>query len=912
MKMFKLSTQLNIAFFIALFIPITLATLFSIVYYNAKIKNEALNKISSELKVASIIYDNAIVEMKNIAKTYSQEKALTALFVFNLGEKLGIELAKLAPTYKVNTIVFMDTNYKVVARSSDPKKLGDIIPENIYIKKAFTGEITSGTELVPPKELEQEGIHTESLGPYIMSMTSAAPVYDRKQENIVGAVLIRRILNANEAVIQKIDDVIGKSMALFAYDTMIVSKFYEDVLPIHKMPSHILETINQGQSFEESLIRRHGYLVKYQPVFNIDNTPIGAMMIKCSANEYLETMITAILSLIGIAFIGFLLSFIIKLVIQRRILRPIKILTQGMEVISQGQYEYEIQFVSRDEMGFLASSFNTMTKQLDYSHKELKKYSEELEKRVQERTEELTKSRSEMRMILDNIPLGITTINKDKKINHEYSIFMHNLFKNHKIIKGKAFEDIYIEQGKEEEQEIARKWIDMVMSNAYAWDLIADIGPNMLIHTAHDQVFYYQNSFYPITIDNHFESLLVITKDITEQKRLELAVKTQEESHHQELEIISAIINQDRCEFENYIKEAGNILEQVNHLFETLKEDSHNIGICNTMFRLMHSLKGNSRAFKMTKLGEYAHEVEDVLSGIREKEITLTTELFDGELASDNIHSKFIKMNSIIDNAKEILKKISGEPDQDLGTRKNDTARPIKIEPEVITDLINQCDSLEKMIDGADSIKTTQHIKNILFKLTLIPLDSAYNRFKTIISDLASVCNKQVELKFEGDPVYLPDKSHHLMINSLVHILRNAVDHGLETPDIREMTGKNVKGEIVLHTQTTDHHIIIEIKDDGDGIDSEIVLKKAIAKGLIDESKAETMSPQEIIELILLPGFSTSEEVSDISGRGVGMDVVVDTVTQLSGKLEIESNLGVGTKFTIILPSISDSSRLFA
>ena len=136
----------------------------------------------------------------------------------------------------------------------------------------------------------------------------------------------------------------------------------------------------------------------------------------------------------------------------------------------------------------------------------------------------------------------------------------------------------------------------------------------------------------------------------------------------------------------------------------------------------------------------------------------------------------------------------------------------------------------------------------------------------------------------------------------LVHLIRNSVDHGIESPDEREKAGKNPKGKITLTAEHEGNHIIISIIDDGKGIDPDAITKKAISKGIISKEKSEELTKQEIFNLIFAPGFSTAEKVTNVSGRGVGMDVVKTNVTRLRGIIDIDSEIGKGTKIDIKLP----------
>jgi two-component system chemotaxis sensor kinase CheA len=198
---------------------------------------------------------------------------------------------------------------------------------------------------------------------------------------------------------------------------------------------------------------------------------------------------------------------------------------------------------------------------------------------------------------------------------------------------------------------------------------------------------------------------------------------------------------------------------------------------------------------------------------------------------------------------------------------------------------------LDKIISDSQSIGMS---------LRMLPVKTLFQKMQRIVRDVGSAQGKDIEFSFEGDHVELDRLVVDRMSDPLTHLLRNAVDHGIERPELRKSRGKNPKGSIHLSAEQHEGEVTITVKDDGGGINPERVLKEAREKGLISDSK--TLSQEDIFQLIFLPGFSTRDQVSDVSGRGVGMDVVKSTVDDLKGRIQIQSNLGQGSTFVITLP----------
>jgi two-component system chemotaxis sensor kinase CheA len=182
----------------------------------------------------------------------------------------------------------------------------------------------------------------------------------------------------------------------------------------------------------------------------------------------------------------------------------------------------------------------------------------------------------------------------------------------------------------------------------------------------------------------------------------------------------------------------------------------------------------------------------------------------------------------------------------------------------------------------------------------MVPVGQLFEKITRIVRRVANEQGKKVELDIRGADTELDKLIIEDVSDPLMHIIRNAIDHGLETPPERRAAGKPEKGAICLWAAQKGNHVVIEVRDDGRGIDSEKVRRKAVARGLISDGKE--LSRSEIFELLFLPGFSTRDEVSDLSGRGVGLDVVKNNITQLSGMVELTSEVGRGACMTITLP----------
>ncbi|MRJ01885.1 MAG: chemotaxis protein CheA [Epsilonproteobacteria bacterium] len=218
----------------------------------------------------------------------------------------------------------------------------------------------------------------------------------------------------------------------------------------------------------------------------------------------------------------------------------------------------------------------------------------------------------------------------------------------------------------------------------------------------------------------------------------------------------------------------------------------------------------------------------------------------------------------------------------------------------------SNCEDIEAIEELNEAIagmsRSVSDLQEVVMKLRMQPVKRIFSKFPRIVRDLAKKVGKKINLELEGEDTEIDRSILNQLEDPLIHLVRNSIDHGIEPPEERLAKGKPETGTITLSALQEGDRIIVSIEDDGRGIDAEKVKRKAIEKGLIKPEQAEQMSDKEAFELIFMPGFSTVDQVSDLSGRGVGMDVVANVIHSLRGAIEIESEKDVGTKITMKLP----------
>ncbi|MFZ5655876.1 MAG: chemotaxis protein CheA [Pseudomonadota bacterium] len=209
-------------------------------------------------------------------------------------------------------------------------------------------------------------------------------------------------------------------------------------------------------------------------------------------------------------------------------------------------------------------------------------------------------------------------------------------------------------------------------------------------------------------------------------------------------------------------------------------------------------------------------------------------------------------------------------------------------------------EDLDRAVTALDA--ATGRLQSAVMMARMQPVGRVFSRFPKLARDVARQVSKSVELEVVGADTELDRNLVEALSDPLVHLVRNAIDHGIEPPEARRLAGKPEQGHVRLSAQQEGDHVLIEVRDDGAGIDPDRIRDSAIRKGLVDAESAARLSADECLQLIFLPGFSTKQEVSDLSGRGVGMDVVQSRIRELSGSVQIQSEPGRGTRMSIKVP----------
>jgi len=421
------------------------------------------------------------------------------------------------------------------------------------------------------------------------------------------------------------------------------------------------------------------------------------------------------------------------------------------------------------------------------------------------------------------------------------------------------------------------------------------------------------------------------------------------------------------------IESMEHIEEIENCLLINLENNSNDRGAINEIFRAVHSIKGGTGIYLSTlsvksplysglkRFSETVHSFESLLALIRDKGCSFDKSLIDlgysvidylrfqmNAIASgesidsqdDDIQSKIkvsmsgienILCNTVQTDLQQVLPDASKSGDSNL---KSSVSQSIRVNQEKIDKMMNMISELliaknsfihisvklnteynlpemSKEVKQVEAYlnRISDELQNAIMSIRMVEIKTVFQKMPRVVRDIAQSTSKKMELIMEGEDTEIDKTIIEQISDPLVHLIRNAADHGIESPEERLRKGKNEKGRVVLRAYNKNKYVYIEIEDDGKGIDAENIKDKAIEKGFITQLEAENMSHNQLINLIFIPGFSTARQITEVSGRGVGMDIVKSNIVKINGNITIESEADKGTKMIIQLPLTLAVSR---
>jgi signal transduction histidine kinase len=516
---------------------------------------------------------------------------------------------------------------------------------------------------------------------------------------------------------------------------------------------------------------------------------------------------------------------------------------------------------------------------------------------IQRETERVKVESEKSRALLNNMNQAVFNIDAQAQVIEPVSRFTDFLFPEG-IIGRSIFDSLYRNVDEKSELYTGIKTVLATAfgENEFQWELVNHLLPRKLKFRAQnskedEKIF--KISYAPIWDRSELlEKIMFVIEDITEIERLEAQLR----EDRIKAEIIQEISTND------ILSLGRNFFERSHVLFGKCQESSQqwhkDPQIFAELMRNLHSLKGNSRLFGFKYISQKIHSAESLVleshqaflrspDALPLSQAGIEQALQDVEIALQlygQIVYQYFRLGNPFTRESNVTSATSSESQM----------------VEIYADNLRRLGELINKIPGQDS--ELQQIKRTFNHLRDVPLKPLLSRFQSMVDEVSKTLGKKVNYRITGDNVSLRPEVLEELQDLITHILRNSMDHGIENPEERSQRGKPEYGTLEIKAASDERHVCLRISDDGRGIDDKKLLQKALSKGLIENSEIPQMSRSAVLSLVFAPGLSTKDEVTELSGRGVGMDHVKKTLEALKGQIDIQSELGKGTSFELLLP----------
>jgi two-component system chemotaxis sensor kinase CheA len=548
--------------------------------------------------------------------------------------------------------------------------------------------------------------------------------------------------------------------------------------------------------------------------------------------------------------------------------RPIKKLVKGTQNVAEGIYDSPIELKSNDEFGILAKSFNSMSSEIFQLITKLEDYNKNLELKVQERTAQLSEANEFIKAMVNSLDQGLLVFDKEGKCDDIYTKACEKLF--NKSPKDQSFDQVL--NLDEKESKNFKSWVGILFQELLPFESSVALGPAHFKEgqSIDDNNFKQVNlSYYPIRDEKEqLTNIVSVATDVTKEVKAQKAFEEKEAYVSMVLKIIN-----NKVQFFSFIKEVQSTLDNI--------KNTINSKDINLEYILMnwHSLNGGMGIFKIFKLSTMARENESYLVSIKEDIPKNVKDILIDQLASYQV-----ALEEYLDSTSDIF------------------GQNWKDEKERVFLTKAQLENLEDLINNNQSEQLKEFYTEQFEKT---PIEEFFNGYIELVETSAKHVGKKISpLKISGGQLRINPKQHEELFSVMVHLFRNCVDHGIEAPSKRLESNKVENGQIEVEFQKIHSKgkpwLNIKVTDDGAGIDPKRIREKL--SELHPNDKFDDVSDEEIIYKIFDPSFTTTETVTDLSGRGVGMSAIKDVIDKRKGSLKIVSKVGTGSEFNFSVP----------
>jgi|GEM_PF-5781306 len=589
---------------------------------------------------------------------------------------------------------------------------------------------------------------------------------------------------------------------------------------------------------------------------------------------------------IGCLFALILFAYVMSRRASIKVTRPIQDLTLITEKMTQGNYRQEFEIESNDEIGLFADAFRKMSVAITKRDEELAEINRNLEKLVQQRTAQLNEQLKLVSNLLNNMKQAVFSVAEDMKVVVPVSKFTEELF-GESIVGRDIFDVVYkdLDRSGEVYFNLRSALSSILGSDEMQWmmseqHLVRKLSINL---SRGERTL--KMSYQPLlNSEGSVEKLMYVVEDITDMLALEKKIEEEKGASLRRIQVIQELAHHEIYALAGFFKNSNKLIAELNRVDDTI-----------VLLRNLHTLKGNARSLGFTLISRAVHQVESEV-------ISLKSEIERGEVRiekfAEAISQRVVAVKAAFFEYSEMATRVFKlESDENGVQTKTSGAEAVEV-------LESHLKSFEKWVDECEQGRRKldlMELRTQFNQLFMVSFKQSVLRYMPMIEEITGHLGKKVDFRYEGVDLMLDRKKVAVVYDAIGHILRNALEHGIEEPKQRQASGKSTAGAVVVEGAQLNDRMRICLRDDGRGIDGDRVVQSALSKGLITLEKASQLSKEQKIGLIFLQGLSTQDQVSEISGRGIGMDAVREMIHHLGGTITVDTQIGRGTQFLIDL-----------
>ena len=770
-------------------------------------------------------------------------------------------------------LLMTDGEGKLLADTQDPKAFGHDLSKMPLVAEMME-KGTAGGVWTEEEKAYQVHAHRIAFGP-----------------TVVGSLIMGYVID--DAVAETIRRQTGSSVRLMVDDIVIASADDETVEHDPMEVATVAGTLEAGSEAAEAVqLGAERFIGLARPLPGYAGERNVRYVVLRSLDNALAAAGEVASRLYQVAAGAFGVAVVFALFLAGYLGRPVDRLTKFTESIAHGNLTDRLDPTGPVEIKKLGSAMNVMAGDLQKSREEIERINAGLEDTVEQRTAELRTANSEISEMLDNLHDAIFIIDDELAISSRFSPACKSIF-GIEDLAGKSVADfLFVPKDKSDEK--TSQHVFSLQTSIGAPEFQWEVNSHCLL----DAVEYERPTsdgrtetrnltvrYAPLyNADDEVERIMLVVADVTEVLKLRKDIEEEQRRSGQKVEALLELTRAPRSQVLEFLDDARDRLRRSHDTIAEIERSNSKVEF-SALLRELHTVKGNARALGLKRISATTHEVESTVQDAATSDVSgkdKAASIREGVGAIESLHEMY-----------------DGIADETL---RGGGAATLKQHMMRVRDRVVALGGLAgKTSEQKAAAAALSQLLVAEADESVVSVNQLFHQQERMVSDVAGQLGKQAQLAVDdGRDLYVVPEASRALRDAFNHGIRNALDHGLEGPEGRSAAGKSDTGTVRLSWKAEEDGFALELKDDGSGIDVSIVRAKAIARGVIKDSDA--LSDDATIELLFTPQFSTKDAVTDISGRGVGLDAVRTAVRGIGGEVRLRSASGKGASLAIRLP----------